>query len=280
MKLNKETIYSINFNQSNLQDFVDCQKRFQLKYISKIQWPAPVSFPELEFEQQMERGKQFHQLIQQYFLGIPQENLVSQLKDPLLIKWWQSFSKYLVTLNIPAQTIVEQTFFFKLDNFNLVAKYDLLGISQNEAIIFEWKTSNKLPDIQNLKYRIQTRFYPMSLVLASNKHILIPSLKPKNIKMFYWYPEHPKNPIQLRYSDELFEKDRKYFMNLCHEIVDLSSLQSFPKTDDLKLCKFCNYKSFCQRQSDHEDNTSLDIDFYSDWKPLPEEIDQFGEIGF
>ena len=54
------------FSQGSLGDFVDCRRRFQLRYMWRLSWPAVQSEPYSEHERVMRRGVLFHQLVQQY----------------------------------------------------------------------------------------------------------------------------------------------------------------------------------------------------------------------
>ena len=63
-----------DFSQSSLQDFTDCRKRFYLRYIQKVAWPALQAEPVIEFERHIQRGERFHRLAQQFLMGIPEEN--------------------------------------------------------------------------------------------------------------------------------------------------------------------------------------------------------------
>ena len=59
------------FTQSNLQDYLDCPRRFELRYILRQDWPALQTEPEMEQEQHMLRGHLFHQLVHQLLIGLP-----------------------------------------------------------------------------------------------------------------------------------------------------------------------------------------------------------------
>ena len=63
------------FTQGNLQDYVDCPRRFELKYLQRQRWPAAEVDDMVAFERHMEQGAQFHRLVQQSLLGIPPETL-------------------------------------------------------------------------------------------------------------------------------------------------------------------------------------------------------------
>ena len=66
------------FSQSSLQDYSDCPRRFQLRYIEQLQWPAVETEPVLENERRQQEGQLFHRMVQQHLIGLPAEKL-SQL---------------------------------------------------------------------------------------------------------------------------------------------------------------------------------------------------------
>ena len=43
------------FSQSSLQDYVDCARRFELRYIDELRWPAVVAEPSETHEAHMQR---------------------------------------------------------------------------------------------------------------------------------------------------------------------------------------------------------------------------------
>ncbi|MBA4379648.1 MAG: hypothetical protein C0393_03000 [Anaerolinea sp.] len=63
------------FSQSSLQDYADCPRRFQLRYIEELAWPAVESEPALENERHQQEGLFFHRLVQQRLVGLPVEKL-------------------------------------------------------------------------------------------------------------------------------------------------------------------------------------------------------------
>ena len=82
------------FSQSSLQDFVDCPRRFLLRYVQHLQWPALASVPALEFERITRLGTDFHRLVHQHQLGLPLERLAAQIDDEQLRAWWQNYLEY------------------------------------------------------------------------------------------------------------------------------------------------------------------------------------------
>ena len=66
------------FNQASLQDAVECRRRFQLRYLLELAWPAPVAEPADEHEAHIRSGEAFHRLIHQHQVGLPAERLTAQ----------------------------------------------------------------------------------------------------------------------------------------------------------------------------------------------------------
>ena len=94
--------HNFQFSQSSLQDYVDCPRRFQLRYLQRRVWPALDSEPALESEQFMQRGAQFHHLAHQFFLGIPADKLARQIeKDETLSRWCWILCKKPFTIKTP-----------------------------------------------------------------------------------------------------------------------------------------------------------------------------------
>src|SRR6266496_1202265 len=79
------------FSQSSLQDYVDCPRRFQLKYLQHQRWPAPEVDDMLKFERRMAQGETFHRLVHQYLVGIPSDILAARLTDPDVQRWFAAY---------------------------------------------------------------------------------------------------------------------------------------------------------------------------------------------
>src|SRR5215510_4352363 len=155
---------AFQFSHSSLQDYVDCQRRFQLRYLLECEWPAPVAEPLNDVEQADLLGKRFHKLIERHWLEIPVER--DQL-DPQLATWWDAFVSQPPDLP-EGERLPEVETSAAVDGQRLVAKFALLAYKPDgEAVIVDWKTSRRRPSRARLDRRLQTVIYPFLLVESS-----------------------------------------------------------------------------------------------------------------
>lgn len=252
----------IHFSQGSLQDYVDCRRRFQLRYLQRLAWPAVETEPVLESEQRMLSGQAFHRLVQQHLLGVPGERL-SQMAANItstgeeLSRWWANYltgaarSLGLEQLPDPAvQMEVETSLSASLAGYRLLAKYDailrLAGESGQKFLIVDWKTSRTRPRRAWLAERLQTRLYPWLLVEAGGFLNDGNPIDPAQVEMFYWFASSPDAPERFVYSEEKRSTDRDYLTGLLAEIESRSEGE-FYLTDQLERCEFCTYRSLCER---------------------------------
>ena len=238
-----------DFTQSNLQDYIDCPYRFYLRYIRHTKWPALIADDALEYEQRSQSGARFHRLVQQYLLGVPEERLTETAEadpDPLIPVWWDDFLIHLPPL-LEGEKFVENTLSAVSNGRRLVAKYDLiLAEPSGKLIVFDWKTSRGQVRIDRMLERVQTRLYRLVLTLAGGALIGKHTVPANQVEMNYWFAPHPETPVLLPYDEEQFQTDRIYFSNLIDEIEQRTD-DSFEKTDDTRKCRYCNYRSHCDR---------------------------------
>lgn len=237
------------FSQSSLQDYADCRRRFQLRYLQRIAWPAVQAEPVSENEEHIQRGERFHHLIQQYLLGIPEERLARMAaadKDDNLRRWWDNFSTSLPP-QISGKKHVEVTLSAPLGSYRLRATYDLVLIQSGEkARIFDWKTSTHRPKRAWLHERLQTRVYPYLLVQAGETLNGGKPLQPEAVEMIYWFAEPGQDSEKISYSSEQYEADGQYILGLVNELSALRP-DEFTLTDNERTCRFCVYRSLCDR---------------------------------
>jgi CRISPR/Cas system-associated exonuclease Cas4 (RecB family) len=276
------------FSQRNLQDYVDCRRRFQLRYLEQLAWPAVEAEPLIEHEYRLQAGAAFHRLVQRYLLEVPAEALSgmvesSSMNGGELKRWWQNFLQYAEVA--PAEnSLVEGTLSAPIGGYRLLAKYDLIrwgkDLSKGKVTIIDWKTSQLRPPRTWQADRLQTRVYPYLLVQAGAPIIGLERLSPEQIEMVYWYAEHPREPQRFAYSPQQYQLDHDYLIGLVGEIEMLAE-GDFYLTSDESRCKYCTYRSLCDRGTTAGLLGEVKFDFESGGSDdLDLDFDQIAEIEF
>ena len=78
-------------SQSSLQDYNDCPRRFELRYLEQLAYPAIETEPALENEKHQQEGEYFHRLAQQHLIGIPAEQVEKFANTDNLQRWWDNY---------------------------------------------------------------------------------------------------------------------------------------------------------------------------------------------
>lgn len=235
-----------HFTASSLQDYVDCPRRFQLRFQRRLAWPSVQSEPAEEFERWLQQGSAFHRLVQQRLSGIPLERLERLATGDNLRRWWRNYLES-GPADLPPARYPEIELSGTLEDYRLAAKYDLVAVEEGKrAVIVDWKTAAKRPTREWLAARLQTRVYPCLLVLAGAGLNGGAPLLPEQVEMMYWFAEFPVQPERFAYDAEQQEKDETYLRGLVAEIAGLED-GAFPMTDDEQSCRYCVYRSLCDR---------------------------------
>ena len=289
------------FSQSSLQDYVDCQRRFQLRYLLRLAWPAVEAEPVQENERHMRLGAQFHQMIHQHLLGIPAERLAALLHDETLQSWWENYLAF--RQSKPGQALDPQAAGLRIypeislsaacslpasEGCRWLAKYDLIALtSDNQVLIYDWKTSRHRPKRTWLTERLQTRLYPYLLVQAGQCLNNGQPIRPEQIEMIYWFANFPEQPERFPYNDRQHAADQSYLNDLVSQIQHKSAVSStqpdseFPLTQDEKRCRFCAYRSLCDRGVQAGSVDLMEMGETEEAAPqITLDLEQIGEIEF
>jgi len=238
---------SFSFNQSNLQDYVDCQRRFHLRYVEQLDWPAVEIEPVMEYERHQQEGLLFHRLVQQHLLGLPDEKIARLANTPNLNRWWESFLQH-GPFNSNCSQYIELTLSAPICVHRLTAKYDLVitrpDAQGDRVIIYDWKTYHKRPQAERLAARVQTQIYRSLLVKAGTYLTGGNPVNPDQVEMIYWFTNFPDEPLCFPYNTNQYELDWDVLKKLVTEIM---SAQDFPPTSNDRNCRFCLYRSYCNR---------------------------------
>lgn len=271
----------LQLSQSSLQDYLDCPRRFELRYLLKVAWPALESEPVLEQERHMRQGQMFHQMVQQHLVGLPLETLQPPEDEADLSRWWLNYCAADPTAGLPARRLPEFMLSASLAGVRLVAKYDLLALEPGgRAVIMDWKTNRRRTPTAALQQRIQTRLYRWLLVTAGAQFNGGRPLQPEQVEMTYWFTDFPGDPAALSYDRSRFTEDETFLAGLI-TAIQATPPGSFILTPQEQSCQLCRYRSLCGRGSQAGSWESQDDD---DTRPAFDgstlDFDQIGEIAF
>lgn len=269
------------FSQASLQDYSDCPRRFQLRYVLGRRWP-PVEASTSGWEKRAQQGAAFHRLVHQHTVGIPEQALTEAISDPDLHRWWQA---YLHTPPPDLPTEVRRSeirLSTPLNNYRLVARYDLLAITPGRrAVIVDWKTSQRRTARDTLIGRWQTRVYRYVLAQAGDELNERNPLSPAQIELVYWFTNYPQQSERLPYDDSQYADDQAALLTIVKEIAARDQ-QEWTLTDDVKRCRYCTYQTLCERD---QQASAVDVP-EPDWEPQEEpedweiDLEQIGEVAF
>jgi hypothetical protein len=270
---------SFRFSATSLQDYVDCVRRFQLRYLLQVAWPAPEAEPISEQERHARLARDFHRLVHQHLLGLPADTLSASVHDPDLERWWQAYLAYVPTFD-DARVMPEVGLSIPLSGYRVVAQYDAVVVrdqrdaergesaeagsaDESPLLIVDWKTYRKRPSSDWLASRLQTRVYPLILVQAGASLIDHTRVEPGDVEMCYWLAEYPDTPERFPYDAATYQADLELLSALITEIDERiksgrhetgtgsasATHDIWPLTGELRRCRFCNYRSLCGRGS-------------------------------
>jgi hypothetical protein len=270
---------NFQFSQANLNDYVDCARRFQLRYLLEQDWPAIESEPLLERERFADLGRRFHKLIQQHVEGISIEVLTESTNEAELARWWQNYLGSLKSnlSDLPKDRRAEVAISIPFSKYRLTAHLDLIAADADRVMIVDWKTERKRPTRDQLLKRMQTRVYRYIATEVYRR-------APGTVSMIYWFAEFPDQPEVLQYDAAQHANDRDFLNQLISEIQSLAEVSGsnansshlpprgltpdtlaegtrssntsaiqppqgneWPKTPDEHKCAYCTYRSLCKR---------------------------------
>lgn len=235
------------FSQSSLQDFVDCKRRFQLKYVEQRVWPAVEVEPFLQRESLSVKGKQFHQMVERFYAGVPVDLLETTLRDEDIRQWWAAFCNE-PPLNLPKSLLLpEYRLTTTVAEHRLVGVFDLLAVDPGKrAVVVDWKTGRYRPGRDIVELQLQTLIYPY-LFVESGAQVFGAVVDPARLMMVYWYANMPEQPHVFHYDVVAHQRVGEYLSKLFEEIFSLNQEVVWQLVDDETVCKYCAFRSLCDR---------------------------------
>jgi RecB family exonuclease len=243
---------SLVLSRAKIAAYLDCPRRFQLRYLERLPWPvAPGDEPAEEARQ---RGEQFHRLLQRYFLGLPVSDEVAA--DSHLNRWWSVFQKQ--GPQLPAgRPYPELTLTIPLGRHLLTGRFDLLILAADQVHVFDWKTEARPRSEADLRQDLQTRLYLALLVQGGSA--LGREITADQVKLTYWYVNQPDAAVTFTYTAAWHQANWTSLERLAGDIDALLEGEQWALTADLNQCDRCAYQVYCGRQT-----TTPDL---ADWEP-------------
>ena len=267
------------FTQGSLGDYADCARRFELRYIRRMRYPALEAQDPLQFEARVRQGARFHKLAQQHLLGVPAETLTASLaEDAELARWWTNYLERGLN-DLPARRYSEITLQTQLAGRRLLAKYDLLALDPGgPAVIVDWKTGPRVPSPSRLRGRMQTIVYRYVLAQAGAHLYDGETIAPERIRMDYVYVAQGGERLSFDYSAAQMREDEGLLADM---IAAIERADDFALTADESRCRFCSYRSLCDRGgAGRLDDVDFDEFEDGDEEALSLDFDQIAEIEF
>ncbi len=168
-----------SLSQSHLQLLSVCPPQFQRRYLEQLG-----GLMEPQRQTKTEWGKNFHQLVQQWVLGLPLEMTLDQNLDPVEANLLASLKKLIDTVPAlhlpPSQRQAEHQKTLLVEDVLLTVVYDLLVLTPTKGEILDWKTYAQPQKPQKLNHHWQTKLYLYVLAEVSQ-------YQPEQLSMTYWF---------------------------------------------------------------------------------------------
>ncbi|MDJ0732083.1 MAG: PD-(D/E)XK nuclease family protein [Crocosphaera sp.] len=255
---NSENQSLIRLSQAQLNLLEVCPPQFQRVYLDQLSLPISP-----DVQENLLWGNQFHQLMQQHFLGLSLDSILDidqELKN--IVKALLKSVNEQHNLNAESWTEAEHYRSLEKGNYLLTAIYDLLIINENKAQILDWKTYLQPQNKQKLANNWQTKLY--LYLLAETSDYL-----PEQISMTYWFVKIPHEPqgLTFEYNEQLHDKTtlelEKILSNLDNYLFELNQNNAdFSHSKNCELnCPY--YQLFFSEKADDNDAEEENRDLLS-----------------
>ncbi len=265
------------FSQRSLQDYEDCPRRFQLRYLLNLSWPTAPDGISVERERRVQQGVILHRLLYRHLSGVPASAITATVREGELRRWWLAY------LHSPPRALptrvrhAEVRLMIPLGQDRLVARYDLLAIDPGErAVIVDWKTDRERPRRGYLERRMQTLVYRYVLVEGGKQLNGGMPLAPEQVELVYWFANYPAQAERFAYDQEQHQAAGRRLAALVAEIEGRRE-EIWPLADDERRCSFCTYRTFCRREMLTD---SIVEEPEEEEEPLDVDLEQIAEIEF
>ena len=259
-----------SYSQSNLAILTQCQRHFFLRYVRRLQWPAPLTIAQDDYERAISRGRLFHSMVVQEALGMDLSGMVRHCNDVLLEKWWHNYLHHSPAGVPHGPKLSEAQVSVPLGKNRLLARFDRVVLGEDGRVwIVDWKTGKNPPAAETYKDSWQTLVY--RYVMAEGGAVLTQGqlVVPEQIIMVYWHPGFPEQLQSIGYSQSEHGQVRSRLESQVEALRAHRFEGDFPKTQDEVQCGRCQYRTYCNRGRVPACEWEVDEE-EMDWAVLPE----------
>ena len=94
--------------------------------------------------------------------------------------------------------------------------------------------------------------------------------------MVYWFANFPTEPASFSYSKEKSQRD---WHSVTKTIAEINAEKEFAMSEDERPCKFCAYRSYCDRGKKAGEWDEFDEEIEAE-ESFEIDFEQIGEIAF
>ena len=261
------------YTQSNLQDFLDCPRRFYWKYVEGQSWPSPVTVPQQEFERRMRNGQLVHQIIERHQSGVPLNDIRQhvQLDDDELQTMVSRYEAVLPTLQRFEPRYVEILLSTVVKTYPVIAKFDFVGLDNRRLVAIDWKTG-PLPPIDRLRKRMQTVVYLLVMFRAGAAVMGTDDIR-EYVLRYHSLATGEQHTFTVN-ADSATQ-----FAATLLDVIEQTQTSDFAKVESTLPCRFCVYRGLCGRGI-AAPITEMDATIWDDIEDLLNSSDDEGAVEF
>ena len=240
----------LELNQSRLDTYAKCERRFFLQYLCDQYVPSRSPLLPAEVEERVRQGTLFHQFIERALRGIPIEHLLQIAPEP--IDGWVETALDFISRLPTGLRFTEFSLSLPFQEALLTAKYDLLVICEDKAFIIDWKTSGRPRSPSKWQQEIQHIVFPFVLAAAAPR-MGWNQIKPDNIEFIYWFAVAPQETSRVPYSSGQHQQNQKFLERQVSAVLAKSNNElNFPQITDTignreSFCSQCTFMFHCKR---------------------------------
>ncbi len=268
--MDKQELKIESVSKTALNVFDRCERKFWLRYGEDLNWPGAASQLTASREEQMRKGKLFHDLIEQEAAGVEVQDFIKDSGEEEIKEWWKNYKEFAPVIGDDDLVFTETQLQMIVDEVLVLARYDRIIIRPDgSALIVDWKTvDHPEQNMGRLRLDWQTVIYPIVLKKCFSALPGMSGLELSNVAFMYWYAGSPEDPVLFELSDQDILAYEEKLGSALDQIVPRLKRNDYSKTAILKRCEDCPYAVLCDRLDVPEDGDAemTEAEFLEDFE--------------